>query len=256
MTFLSKVAPPTRSDSSHVALPAICDSKIFTDVENMYKEIEKFAQGLARELTDIIDKLPSPSRLMEMAGEWIKEQLLGDTDRRRLDPSDPFHGGLCLAPSCRGSHVNSGKEEDLVLGGPGRRRDRGDGGGDDEDDSKAGGDSGKAGGGKAVQRIEGVEILASQRTVPTQQRPHAQNFTHARNFPTHALSSSRLRAHTLSRPLVSRPACAVQCVWQALTNLSVCFKVSDVQIDGSGIGDAIKEFWENDPAVQAREPPV
>ena len=46
----------------------------------------------------------------------------------------------------------------------------------------------------------------------------------------------------------------VQCVAQALTTLSVCFTVSDVQLDGSGIGDAISDFWENNPAVQAREP--
>ena len=53
---------------------------------------------------------------------------------------------------------------------------------------------------------------------------------------------------------MSHPACVVKCVAQALTSLSVCFTVSDVQLDASGLGDAISDFWENFPAVQARKP--
>eukprot|EP00964_Phaeocystis_antarctica_P020640 scaffold11421_cov67-Phaeocystis_antarctica.AAC.6 len=40
-------------------------------------------------------------------------------------------------------------------------------------------------------------------------------------------------------------------MWQALTTSSVCFKISDVGIDASGIVDAIVDFWENNPAVKA-----
>ena len=43
-------------------------------------------------------------------------------------------------------------------------------------------------------------------------------------------------------------------MWQALTTLSVCFKMSDVGIDASGLVDAIVDFWENNPAVKAVQP--
>ena len=40
-------------------------------------------------------------------------------------------------------------------------------------------------------------------------------------------------------------------MWQALTTLSVCFKISDVGVDASGVGDTIADFWKNNPAVTA-----
>ena len=43
-------------------------------------------------------------------------------------------------------------------------------------------------------------------------------------------------------------------MWQALTTLSVCFKMSDVGIDATGLGDTIADFWDNNPAVKAVQP--
>ena len=40
-------------------------------------------------------------------------------------------------------------------------------------------------------------------------------------------------------------------MWQALTTVSVCFNVNEPELDLSGLGDAIKEFWLNNPAVKA-----
>ena len=40
-------------------------------------------------------------------------------------------------------------------------------------------------------------------------------------------------------------------MWQALTTLSVCFKMSEVGIDATGLSDAIADFWINNPAVKA-----
>ena len=43
-------------------------------------------------------------------------------------------------------------------------------------------------------------------------------------------------------------------MWQALTTLSVCFKMSEVGIDATGFSDAIADFWINNPAVKAVQP--
>ena len=40
-------------------------------------------------------------------------------------------------------------------------------------------------------------------------------------------------------------------MWQALTTVSVCFNVNEPELDFSGLGDAIKDFWLNNPAVKA-----
>ena len=77
---------------------------------------------------------------------------------------------------------------------------------------------------------------------------------HALKYRHHPHNHPSCTPSTLSRSLVSHPACVVQCVAQALTTLSVCFTVSDIELDASGLGDAIADFWENNPAVQVREP--
>ena len=195
----------------------------------MYDDIEDFADNLATELTNFINSLPSPSRLVEMAEEFIKEQLLGATDRRRLDPSDPFQNGLCLSPSCKGWHVNSGKEENIVPtrregGGPVTRGDklnelrdnelRDSLNGDDDDGdpgppvTRQNDDGHKADGGKAVPRIKDVEILASQHTAPTQNSVRTPKTSHTPETfrsPCIVLLPTP-RTHTVSATLVSRPA--------------------------------------------------
>lgn len=40
-------------------------------------------------------------------------------------------------------------------------------------------------------------------------------------------------------------------MWQALTTVSVCFNVNEPELDLSGLSDAIKDFWLNNPAVKA-----
>ena len=78
-----------------------CDRAVFNEVEKLVGDVAEFATKLAATLADAIDSLPSPARLMEMVGDFIKERLLND-------------GGLCFAPSCPGIHINTGVEEDLV----------------------------------------------------------------------------------------------------------------------------------------------
>ena len=67
----------------------------------MVQDIAKFATTLAKDLGDFIDSLPTPSKLLGMAVDFVKEKLLS---------SD----GLCVRPNCRGGHINSGLEQDLV----------------------------------------------------------------------------------------------------------------------------------------------
>ena len=82
--------------------PAICDSDIVKEVEGLVQDVAEFATNLAQDLADFIDSLPTPSKLMGMAVDFVKEKLLsGD--------------GLCVRPYC-GGHVNSGTEQELVTG--------------------------------------------------------------------------------------------------------------------------------------------
>ena len=93
-----------RSDSLCVRRPpAICDSDIIKEVEGLVQDVAEFATNLAKDLADFIDSLPTPSKLMRMAVDFVKEKLLsGD--------------GLCVRPNC-GGHVNSGREQNLVPAG-------------------------------------------------------------------------------------------------------------------------------------------
>ena len=77
------------------------DRAVFDEVEELVNDVASFATNLANRLTEFIGSLPSAERLMEMAGGFIKEKLLNDD-------------GLCLAPSCGGTHINSGVEENLT----------------------------------------------------------------------------------------------------------------------------------------------
>ena len=77
------------------------DRAVFDEVETLVNDVASFATNLANSLTEFIDSLPSPERLMEMAGDFIKAKLLNDD-------------GLCLAPSCGGTHINSNVEENLT----------------------------------------------------------------------------------------------------------------------------------------------
>ena len=67
------------------------------------QDVAAFAKNLEDELTKFIDSLPTPAELMRLAINEIKEALISDD-------------GLCLAPSCRGFHINSGEEQDIVPG--------------------------------------------------------------------------------------------------------------------------------------------
>ena len=67
------------------------------------KKVEDFAEGLGTKLNTLIDELPTPADLMQSAAEEVQKALI--EDKR-----------LCLTPSCPGSHINSGKEEDIVPG--------------------------------------------------------------------------------------------------------------------------------------------
>ena len=84
--------------------PAICDSDIIKEVEGLVQDVAEFATNLAQDLADFIDSLPTPSKLIDMAVDFVKEKLL-------LLSSD----GLCVRPYC-GGHINSGTEQDLVPG--------------------------------------------------------------------------------------------------------------------------------------------
>ena len=64
------------------------------------QDIAEFSTKLANDLKDFIESLPTPSKLMNMAVDFVKEKLLS---------SD----GLCVRPNC-GGHINSGTEQDLV----------------------------------------------------------------------------------------------------------------------------------------------
>ena len=92
-----------RSDSLCVRRPpAICDSDIIKEVEGLVQDVAEFATNLAQDLADFIYSLPTPSKLMRMAVDFVKDKLLsGD--------------GLCVRPNC-GGHVNSGTEQNLVTG--------------------------------------------------------------------------------------------------------------------------------------------
>ena len=69
----------------------------------MVLKVAAFATDLANDLTMFINSLPTPAELMQSAIDGIKEALIK-------------YNGLCLAPSCSGYHINSGKEEDIVPG--------------------------------------------------------------------------------------------------------------------------------------------
>ena len=99
----SKMTFHARSDSLCVRRPpAICDSDIIKEVEGLVQDVAEFATNLAQDLADFIDSLPTPSKLMRMAVDFVKEKLLsGD--------------GLCVRPNC-GGHVNSGTEQNLRPG--------------------------------------------------------------------------------------------------------------------------------------------
>ena len=40
-------------------------------------------------------------------------------------------------------------------------------------------------------------------------------------------------------------------MWQALTSMSVCFKIGDVALDTSGLRDAMVDFFLNNPVTKA-----
>ena len=128
------------------------DRAVFDEVETLVNDVASFATNLANRLTEFIGSLPSAERLMEMAGGFIKEKLLNDD-------------GLCLAPSCGGTHINSGEEKSLVPKGI------------------------------------GLEILASQPTTHAD-RPHATRYNRAHAFD---FAQMFLTHHCPHKPPLSRP---------------------------------------------------
>ena len=70
-------------------------------VKDVVQDIADFGKKLANDLTDFINSLPTPSQLMDMAVDFVKEKLLSGE-------------GLCVRPYCRGGHINSGMEKNLV----------------------------------------------------------------------------------------------------------------------------------------------
>ena len=128
------------------------DRAVFEEVKDLVNDVASFATNLAKTLTDFIKSLPSPAKLMEMAGEFIKENLLKDD-------------GLCLAPSCGGTHINSNEEKSLVPKGI------------------------------------GLEILASQPTTHAD-RPHATRYNRAHAFD---FAQMFLTHHCPHKPPLSRP---------------------------------------------------
>ena len=90
-----------RADSLHVWRRLQCDSNIGQKVQDVVRDIADFGKKLANDLTDFINSLPTPSQLMDMAVDFVKEKVLSGE-------------GLCVRPYCRGGHINSGMEKDLV----------------------------------------------------------------------------------------------------------------------------------------------
>ena len=74
---------------------------MFDGVIKLERDIAAFATNLADALIDVVNLLPRPCDLIDA-----------------LDIGSLINSGdaLCLAPSCPGFHINSGKEENLVPG--------------------------------------------------------------------------------------------------------------------------------------------
>ena len=68
-------------------------------------DIQAFATYLANELTKYIELLPTAAGLMRLAANEIKKALFDDDSL----------GALCLQPECPGHHINSEKEEELIV---------------------------------------------------------------------------------------------------------------------------------------------
>ena len=79
------------------------DRDVYDEVVKLVNKVADFATDFANDVIDFINSLPSPAKLMEMAGDFVQDKLSNND-------------GLCLAPKCPGTHINSGVEEDLVPG--------------------------------------------------------------------------------------------------------------------------------------------
>ena len=183
---------------------------------SVFDAVEDLANDIAAFATKLFNKM------LEYANKAI--DAISDLANQVMDEiRNAFsigENGLCIAPSCPGAsgHVNSGDEEDLA------------------------------------ERFEDLDILASQLRAHAYRIPLTQRTldspTHS---PTHrqriALIEYPCYAHW-RRPCSRRPP-RLWPMWQALTTVSVCFNVNEPELDLSGLGDAIKDFWLNNPAVKA-----
>ena len=74
---------------------------MFDGVIKLERDVAAFATNLADALVYFVNLLPHPGDLIDALNIGV---LLNADD------------GLCLAPSCPGFHINSGKEENIVPG--------------------------------------------------------------------------------------------------------------------------------------------
>ena len=174
-------------------------------MEQLVLDVGAFAVKLGDDLVDFIGKLPSPAELMQLAIKGIEVKLSKD-------------GGLCLAPSYPGYHINSGEEQDLVPG------------------------------------LDDLEILASHRMITHAIASRPRNALEPTTHLADAYSPQRPPLPIVTPRPHSRghPVCGP--MWQAETSLSVCFNMYDFGLDATGLEDAITDFWNNNPAVKAIQP--
>ena len=100
----SNTPPPARKARSFAQRRVLTLHRDVVDgVKQLGLKVAAFGTDLANELTTFINSLPTPAELMRLAVNEIKKALLTDNS-------------LCLAPSCPGYHINSGKEKDIVPG--------------------------------------------------------------------------------------------------------------------------------------------
>ena len=79
----------------------MCDRDAFNEAAALVAKVAKFSQNLKEDLEATIEDFPGPAKLLQLVVNLIKNAVIsGD--------------GLCFAPKCGDSHVNSGRELDIA----------------------------------------------------------------------------------------------------------------------------------------------
>ena len=85
----------------HTPPATMCDRDAFNEAAALVTKVAQFSQNLKKDLEAIIEDFPGPAKLLQLVVNLIKNAVIsGD--------------GLCFAPKCGDSHVNSGRELDIA----------------------------------------------------------------------------------------------------------------------------------------------